>query len=212
MIVGGQFSPETDQALWQSWLSDNGMLAEGEQVYFLADCSLSLDVAPRYDQLNEFLANPENNLTDIKLIGHSEGAATVGQCAADYINSSGNLSAETRAMLEKQLKAVFLLECPTGAGTSLGLKNFNASNLAGVGKSLGETGIKAANIYNSNSLVDRDHLQGWRNVDVGTWYDRVGALSMSACGPLAFAASSFYFYHQLVRTESLSEIKVLLNS
>jgi hypothetical protein len=179
VIVGGTGSEATDSQEWYDWLYANDMVLPGEYIYFIPDTDSQVlnligngDIAPRYNCLVNYLNSPNVEFTNIKLIGHSEGAATVGQLMADFVNGTGNIPEHVRDVLADQLKAVFLLEAPTGIGTSIKMNNYDYNNLNGVGDKLATMNKQSADIYNSVSMVHRSSLQGWNAYDTARWYEK----------------------------------------
>jgi RHS repeat-associated protein len=162
------------QAYWEAWLSGNGFLGNGEQVIFLADIDpenipwQAGDVDPRLQQLEERLA--KGDLTDIKLIGFSEGAATVGTFLANIADNR-----EYAASYRGELRSAMLLECPTGPGTFTRLDNYNYSKLNDLPKRLKNANVKISigDAWNSASIVHRTTPsgEGWNrySYDSRSW-------------------------------------------
>ena len=108
---------EADIDYWDSWVHANFAIGEDEICIFVFDsdpeyCNISVDssgtinlnaktwdVGPRLAELKTMMNLP--GLTNIKLIGYSEGAATVASFLSDTNNVSSNLT------------AAFMLERPT---------------------------------------------------------------------------------------------------
>jgi RHS repeat-associated protein len=213
LLVGGSNSTEDDMEKWKAQLVDQSLLAEGEQIYVLWDNDREAqpitivdkcDVKPRYAQLDNWLSNPTNAegdsivVTDLKIIGHSEGAATVGTYVAEWLHPEGNSSQSATDLLNSQLSGVFLVDCPIGI-SSMGLWNYRGSKLNGVGKELEDRGIKSADIYNSYSFARLGFpLSGWDSYNVASWNDGI------------FGFFAWWYNHNSTKKDSLPVIKQIL--
>lgn len=209
VIIGGNSSQAGDLQGWIDRLTAAGLLAEGEQVYFLEDVSKSLDVNERLEQLNSFLEEHGDELSDIKFIGHSEGAATLGTFWANHFDGTSPIS---DSILSKTT-GVFLLDCPTGTTKvgPWGLKNYDSSKLNGVGDKLAALKIKSADIFNSVSWVHNGSISGWNSKDTATGYDIFSAAMSYVFTPFPLAISAIWgntsYYHERIKDDAMTVIK-----
>ena len=217
LLVGGSNSTEKDMMEWRQQVIDSGMVKTGEQVYILWDndrekyTGIGCDIAPRCSQLDGWLCNPTDlngnsvTVTDLKMIGHSEGAAAVGTYVTDWLNGNDNVSPDANALLDSQLKGVFLVDCPTGIPGNT-IANFNYTYLSETGDRLVNRGIKSGDIYNSCSIVRGPTLKGWNNYYIASWIDYV---ELFINFPIVPIWSSIYD-HGSAKTDSIPVIKSIL--
>jgi RHS repeat-associated protein len=210
LLVGGSGSTEKQMIKWKQQIVDSGVLTQGEQVYTLWDndpenlLTENADINPRLDQLDAWLSNPTDangnsvTVTDLKIVGHSEGAATVGTYIGDWIKGSDKVSASSSSLLNDQLSGVFLVDCPTGI-SNIKVNNFDYRDLNKVGNELQKRGIKSADIYNGCGIVHSSSLSGWKSYDVSKWYDYLA-------GPVAW-----WYTHDRAKNDSISIIDKVLN-
>jgi hypothetical protein len=193
------------------------LLADGEMVYFLGDVnSPMIDVGPRLEDLLEFLSDMSSKLTDIKFIGHSEGAATVGELMANFVN--GKLDKTVAGnLLENQLTAVFLVDCPTGFP---GPSNYDWQHLNDLPRSLTaktQREIKTADIYNHlDNKIHPNDLNGWTPHDLGLQYNRPldyvlkGALTCNPLGAITDPVGQLFNWHDKIKAQSVAEIAKIM--
>ena len=168
---------------------DYGWVGFEEGVYIFVETAgdsitaVGCDIAPRLSYLDAWLTN-HTGVTDLKIIGHSEGAATVGTYIANWLdgrirNTPGFegekywtlVSQAASDLLNSQLRGVFLVDCPTGI-SDIGLANYDSNRLNDVGWKLSrEKGIKSGDIYNACSIVHSVPLSGWNSYNVASWND-----------------------------------------
>ncbi|MBI4331763.1 MAG: RHS repeat-associated core domain-containing protein [Chloroflexi bacterium] len=215
IIVGGQNSTPDDYKFWYDHLKANDLLKPGEKVYFLPDTNPGLlvftnvNVNPRFMDLIGLLYSP-NDYTDIKIMGHSEGAATVGTLMAELADNPNILPESVR----NQLRAVFLLETPTGLA-NLGVRNFNFFELSDLPRRLGNVrgGIIIADIYNSASKVHDMMIPGWEGntYDVATLYQKMLAMYLSGNWGL-FSLALTAIEHDAIKADAMKVIQNLLGT
>jgi RHS repeat-associated protein len=213
LLVGGSGSTAAEMKEWKDMIVASGVLSEGEQVYTLYDNDPEsvpfqmADVAPRYAQLDAWLSNPTDDagnsvkVTDLKIMGHSEGAATTGTYIADWLDGSNKVSKSSAGLLDTQLKGVFLLDCPTGISGDWVL-NYDYTKLNDVGEKLTNRGIKAADIYNSCGPIHAARLSGWDNYSVASWNDYF----VNSFGLLPWLANIKH-NHTSTKQDSISVVK-----
>ncbi len=219
LLVGGSNSAEKDMERWKAELYAQGLVGEGEEVYYIFDNDREFpmsginacNIGPRYAQLDQWFLEHQG-IANLKIAGHSEGAATVGTYISDWVNGTGMIS--NQDLLNSQLKGVFLVDCPTGPLSNLGLVNYSYVNLYGVGEKLSRKGIVSADIYNSSSLVHQSHLQGWQSYDLASWWQKALRYGASAMGPGVQAIQKFSAtmkFHDKAKKDSLTVMKSILN-
>jgi RHS repeat-associated protein len=217
LLVGGSDSTYDSMMEWRQQVIDSGMLAEGEEVYIIWDIDSeiagiqSCDVAPRYTQLDTWLSKHQD-VTDLKIISHSEGAAATGTYIADWLHGTGNVSESSANLLNSQLKGVFLVEPPTGI-SNIRVNNYDWTRLNGLGEALGRKNIKAANIYNACSIVNSSPLEGWDRYNVASWNDYLISGLVFGGDPIVsvggFIGANIY-NHSSAKKDSLTVIKSIL--
>jgi hypothetical protein len=150
---GEEIHSDADTDYWYDWVHSNFPVEEGEICIFIPDTdpenifSVSefkfYDVTPRLSDLNQIIGI--SALTDIKLVGYSEGAATV----AAYLSNTSSIN--------DNLTAAFMLERPTWP-----LPGYNP--LINVPEKLKEadlTKIILADIWNNASIVHNSPISNW---------------------------------------------------
>jgi|WetSurMetagenome_2_1015567.scaffolds.fasta_scaffold108267_1 hypothetical protein len=116
-------------------------------------------VDDRLQQLTKRLER--GDLLNIHLIGHSEGAATIGKYLSNLADNS-NYASEG---VKRELQSAYLLECPTGFSATF-VSGFGTSCLSNLPERLSRVGIKIelADIWNVASLVHMSGvIPGWEN-------------------------------------------------
>jgi RHS repeat-associated protein len=212
VIMGGTGSTEAEAYAWECFLTSSGMRSLGEPIYFLPDIDpYNWDINPRVIQLQTFVNDNQNNLTNIKFIGHSEGAAALGQYWANHFAGISYIPES----VVNQTKGVFLLDCPTGLSDSR--VRYDSSYLNGVGDKLANMPIpiKSADIYNSLSVVHNGGLSGWEEVDVATTSDKIGyKISLCLFPQLAIinAWQTTVYYHEKIKKDAMTVIKSILTN
>jgi len=162
IIVGG--SGQTKAQIVQEYAEFMAYLGyTGEMVIILEDIDPALipGVESRVQQITDALTNDE--LTDIKLIGFSEGAAAIGTFLSRLADDLNIISSSAR----DELSAAILLECPSGIGGSIFVTDYGVRTLYDLPSELKEAGINIslANIYNEASMATTfPGLRGWGDV------------------------------------------------
>lgn len=157
--------------MWHNWAIDTGLMTADENFEILADFNESgiADVGPRLAQLECRLL--EGDLTNIKLVGFSEGAATIGTLLANVADNPNYMT-----NVRDELKLAMLLECPTGPLTERGIHNYDWTRLNNLPDRLTAAGAKRqlGDAWNSASMVHRTKLDGWNSYsyDSRPWYVR----------------------------------------
>ncbi len=185
LLIGGSGSKEKDMLKWKLQV-ENALCEDGEEkVYILWDNDpenvavlwTRFDVNPRLDQVDSWLSNPVDangdpvTVTNLKIVGHSEGAATTGVYMDKYLDGSSDISQRSRDLLDSQLRGVFLVDCVTGISAIKGA-NYTYRDIEDVGDRLSyEKQVKAASIYNGAGPVYATPLSGWKNINVASWND-----------------------------------------
>ncbi|MBN1190560.1 MAG: hypothetical protein JXA46_12470 [Dehalococcoidales bacterium] len=154
-------------------------------------------------------------MTDLKILGHSEGGATVGTYISDWADQTGNISQSANNLLNSQLSGVFLVDCPTGKLPNSRIANYNYRKLNGLGEKLSYKGIVSADIFNSCSLVHQSTLSGWDSRDVAGWGDKVSTwgsrvINLASGDMLKFVTGlgiTTNYYHGRAMTDALTVIK-----
>jgi hypothetical protein len=174
IIVGG--SGQTKAQIVQEYAEFMAYLGyTGEMVIILEDIDPALipGVESRVQQITDALTNDE--LTDIKLIGFSEGAAAIGTFLSRLADDQNIISSSAR----DELSAAILLECPTGIGGSIFVTDYGVRTLYDLPSELEEAGIdiNIANIYNRASMATTfPGMRGWGDVthsyDSRSWLER----------------------------------------
>jgi hypothetical protein len=149
---GQEINSEADIDRWYEWVHSNFPVQPGEICIFLPDIDpenfLALDfydVTPRLTELNKIMSI--NALTDIKLVGYSEGAATVASYLADTDNINENLT------------AAFMLERPTWGWPVI--SGYNPFINVPEKVEQAKPGIIMADIWNTASIVHNSPIDDW---------------------------------------------------
>ena len=149
LLIGGSGLDKEEMLKWKDRVIEEGMVAEGEEVYILKDNDPEnvvihrFDVDPRLERLDQWLSNPTDldgksvKITVLKLIAHSEGAATTGVYMDKYLDGSSGISQHSRELLDSQLRGVFLVDCITGISAIKGA-NYTYRDIENVGYRLGK--------------------------------------------------------------------------
>jgi RHS repeat-associated protein len=157
LVVGGSGSKAGDEGKY-AWMV-NQLLQDGEQWAFLPDNDPESwyavrDAAPREQQIIDYLNS--NDLTDIKIIGFSEGAAATGKFLND-LAANPNIVKNS-----SEIQGAALLECPTGI-SDLMVNNFDDSMLYNLPKILN---FPVLDIWNRASIVhDSGTLPRWNKTN-----------------------------------------------
>jgi RHS repeat-associated protein len=188
---GQEINSEADLDYWYNYVHSNFPVKEGEVFIFLPDTDptglFGTDVGPRLSALNDIMGI--GALTDIKLVGYSEGAATVATFLSNLADNPGSCNNFS------DLTAAFLLETPTW-GTTLP-HNYDPGCLNDLPSRL--KGVTLADIWNTNSGVHISGiLPGWEK-DVNSFrYDSFTPQESQMFAMLApEAQSSYILSHQL---------------
>lgn len=171
IIVAGSGSTEDDYIEWIKYLWKNGLLEMGEQVRIVWDIDPEnlmvdkADIDPRLANLLDQINNDASfsTLTDIKIIGFSEGAATLAQFLAELVEDPGIVDSR---FLE-ELTAAILIECPTGA-SDIWVNGWDDSVMEGLPQALhnveGLEDLIVADIWNAASIVHNGGVKaGWED-------------------------------------------------
>jgi hypothetical protein len=147
--------------------------------------------------MRRWLKGCKGDLTDITLIGYSEGAATVATLLSNLADDPTFL-ADTN--VREQLTAAFLLEVPTG--TDFAVLNWDGRNMVNLPRRLADAGmgkVKLGDIWNMGSKV---HLPGpilgWEAHSYP--YGDIRWRDFPPDNPVAQWALTFTIHHPDVRT------------
>ncbi|MFC1920701.1 hypothetical protein ACFLYQ_03135 [Chloroflexota bacterium] len=168
----------------------------GERVVFIGDNDAGTSDWYAGDQKAALKGVIEADvLTDIKIIGFSEGAAATAMVLNDY--AEGNVSNNAGY---KQIDMAFMLETP-----DIGIWGFDSDIMGDLSDKAKKKGVRAVSITSSDVLFTSK--QGWKSGDysVGTsdWYDPWLEYAAYAVDPLAGLATTIYNqcdYHSDVTT------------
>jgi hypothetical protein len=140
----------------------SGVIGSDEHIYFIPDTTPGWKAGGINERL-DFLVNTleDFNCTDIKLVGFSEGAATVGAFLDKLANNSKFLK---DSPIRDELQMAVLMEAPTApfaAGIMNGYTDNTLKNLPE--RLLLKAGIKIqlGYIFNSASVVGSIVPKGW---------------------------------------------------
>jgi RHS repeat-associated protein len=169
VVLGGNSSTDTDRAFYAGWLCANLNVAPGEKVEFIPDEPShggawdikGLDVEPRINALEARLN--KGDLTDIKLIGFSEGGCTVGRAGYEMAAGESGINRD----VQQEIEAIIMLDAPIGRGPLI--RNFESDRLKNLPSNLKEAGfdIVCLDIYNSSSPSHMSSaIKGWGNTYV----------------------------------------------
>jgi hypothetical protein len=155
VFVGGMSTSKKDEMHYKIWIYKNLDVAPGEKVVFIPDPQHSVpNVNGRAEQIADVIN--QEGLTNVKLIGHSEGAASVGKFARQYV--------EDPSIIENNLETIILINCPTGYAVDMLVGGYNTSLLYNLPIDLGKLGVKCLDIYNESDFVHGSGtLPGWEN-------------------------------------------------
>lgn len=212
LFVGGSNSSYEDVMEWVYEAFFAGLFSPGETIGVLYDWdpevipTVGCDTGPREIQIDGWLKEHQD-ATDLKIVGHSEGAAATAQYLANWAENKpgvSGVSQESRNLLDSQLTGVFLVEMPT----PLGVWGFNAKAVNQLGKTLQGKGVTSADIYNSTSFVHQGNLSKWESKDLATTKDKiVGAIMPGGVlGAIVHTAQ----VHMRAKEDSLTVIKSML--
>jgi len=164
IIVGGSGATEAEMQAYYNYLVDNNVINGSEPYVLMPDTDPEIgpgfDVGPRLDTLYDVLSN---GCTDVKLLGHSEGAATVAAFLSELANDPVAAAEKMGATKISDIKAAVLLECPTN---QKGFEHIpltlgsSMNNLPGrlIGANLG---IRVADVWDKGSLAHGGQAPGW---------------------------------------------------
>jgi len=211
VIAGGSGMTEEEmEDRFADLIASLGLGAD-ERVIYLPDIDpergIDLwDVGPRLHQLMDTL----QGLTDIKLVGFSEGAATVGVLLSDLADGRSTLSPS----IVGELRAAVMLECPTGLGQQLAIRGYDDRSLYDLPGRLEKAriDIDIADIYNSASVVHGGPLPGWEgrtfSYDSRPWYLKaidwtpsMGPFSLGFGARVAGTLGSRGYHNQILQSE-----------
>jgi RHS repeat-associated protein len=155
IFVGGMSTSRKDAGHYESWIRSNLNVSQDEKIVFIPDpChSIRPSVSERWAEIP--IAINSNNLKNVKLIGHSEGAATVVRFLYEYVN-------DPDMMMNGNLQAVALIDCPTGFVVDNVVRGYDTSMAYDLPSALSARNIKFADIYNEADFVHGSGiLPGW---------------------------------------------------
>jgi len=198
VIVGGSGSKQSDFNVW-FWNMYLKAMGSDEIIVYLPDNDPELfpfewyDVNPRVEQLSERLEI--GDLTDIKLIGHSEGAATVGK----YLSNLSYNKEYASQYVQDELRSAILLECPTGASDTF-VYNFNAEvDLYYLPARMANTDvdIKLSDQWNVGSIAHASGiLPGWEGNSIS--HDSRKIEQNKNLGGFIIRLINFIEYHNII--------------
>ena len=159
VFVAGQSQKSATQ--WLDFIMNiynSGVVGSDEHMYFIPDTTSGFGVSKRVDLLAETLV--DNHCTNIKLVGFSEGAATVGAFLDKLATHSKYLEDSS---IRKELKMAILMEalaCPGAAGLFSGYTDNTLKNLPSR-MVKADINIQLGYIYNDASIVATPVPEGW---------------------------------------------------
>ena len=156
--MGGNGQTTADLQKYRDDLAAQGSIDKDESYTLLADIdppswALDVNVNPRLDQLRTELNSGDHK--DIKLLGFSEGAATVGK----YLSETDAIPSSVKG----QLRAAVMLEGPFADIPQTVVQGFSTSCLDRLPEKLANAGIdiRLTDMWNTASIVHGGQLEGW---------------------------------------------------
>jgi len=217
VVVGGSGSTSDWGEAYEAYLRANLPIPEDEAIIFLEDIDPEnllkgdlWNVGPRLEQLLGRLG--QGDLTDIKLIGFSEGAATVGTFLARLAENPNIVSSSVRS----ELRSAILMDCPTGTGQSLAMWNYDSAALNKLPQHLADAriDISLADVWNRASMVHGGQLPGWKGVsfsyDSRPWYEQAFTRAAGPVGAIYRGARTMSYHNDVPR--SGYALKVMYNT
>lgn len=160
-----------------------------EKIYYVDDTlsGLPFEIQDQAQGLTELLSTGE--LTDIKIVGHSEGAAATAVVLDQLANDNSYLA---NTNVRNQLTAAFLLDAPTGIsdffvrGPSINRAYHDLPAEVHAHPSMRE--MKMADIWNTASIVHSPgQMSGWEyhsySYDSRSWVEKAFSFSLSFLCP-----------------------------
>jgi len=142
-------------------------------------------------------------LTDIRLIGFSEGAGAIGKFLSMLADNPNIVPASVR----QQLRAAVMLEAPTGTAASAYAYGFARSDVNDVPGNLARAGIdiNLADIWNTASIVHGGQLKGWkaysRSYDSRPWLERIGTWATGLVGQAYRVGRTSGYHENIIHNE-----------
>ena len=216
IIVGGSTSKYEDLADYYTDLVKQGIINAGEKYALLYDTDsefMGFDVNQRLQRLYDELATGH---TDVKLLGFSEGAATVGAFLSQLASDPAGTQARMGSTKATDIAAAVLFECPASTLSSLRGNGFDRSMLNKLPDRLAKAklNIRLSDVWNKASIVHGGSLSGWGghsySYDSRPWYERGLTAAAGVAGQI-YRTARYSAYHSNI-LENRYSLQVLHNT
>jgi len=216
IIVGGSSSEYDDLMDYYNDLKNKGIIDGGEKYALLYDTDrefMGFDVAERLDKLYGELATGH---TDVKLLGFSEGAATVGAFLSQLASDPAGTQARMGLTKATDIVAAVLFECPVSTVSSLRGNGLNRGMLEDLPGNLARARfkIRLSDVWNKASIVHGGSLSGWEghsySYDSRSWIEQRMTAATGVAGTI-YRTARYSAYHSNILKSSYS-LKVLHNT
>ena len=175
-----------------------------------------MDITGGLERLEKLYGELAKGHTDVKLLGFSEGAATVGAFLSQLASDPAGTQARMGSTKATDIVAAVLFECPASTVSSLRGNGFDRSMLTNLPKRLAEARLKIglSDVWNKASIVHGGALSGWKgysySYDSRSWIEQRMTAAAGVAGQL-YRTARYSAYHSNI-LENRYSLQVLHNT